>query len=104
LAQNNFTCALNQANAALAIDKSNTFAIELKQQAQAAQKQLLASQNTVDNLLVEAQSCLDKKNYTCAIAKSEAALAVIPGNSQATGIRNRAVEPQRKIKAGFSIQ
>lgn len=104
LAQNNFPCAINQANAALAIDKSNTFAIELKQQAQAAQKQFLASQNTVDNLLTEAQSCLDKKNYTCAIAKSEAALAVIPGNSQATSIRNRAVETQRKIKAGFSIQ
>lgn len=104
LAQNNFTCAITQANAALAVDKSNTFAIELKQQAQAAQKQFLASQNTVDNLLAEAQSCLEKKNYTCAIAKSEAALAVIPGNSQATSIRNRAVETQRKIKAGFSIQ
>ncbi|HMW50233.1 MAG TPA: hypothetical protein PKC70_18190, partial [Cellvibrionaceae bacterium] len=104
LAQNNFSCAITQANAALAIDKTNPSAIELKQQAQAAQKQNAASQNTVDNLLAEAQSCLDKKNYTCAIAKSEAALAVIPGNSQATSIRNRAVETQRKIKAGFSIQ
>jgi serine/threonine protein kinase len=104
LAQNNFTCAITQANAALAIDRGNTSAIELKQQAQSAQKQTLAAQNTVNDLLDQAQSCLDNKNYACAIAKSEAALSVIPGNSQASSIRSRAAETQRKIKAGFSIQ
>lgn len=104
LAQNNFACALTQANAALAVDRSNTSAIELKQQAQSGQKQAATSQNTVDELLSQAQACLDKKNYACAIAKSEAALSVIPGNSQAASIHTRAVETQRKIKSGFSIQ
>ncbi|MEY4588032.1 MAG: hypothetical protein RL497_108 [Pseudomonadota bacterium] len=104
LTQNNFTCAIDKANAALSIDKANPSAIELKQQAQLAQKQTQATQGTVNNLLEQAQACLDKKNYACAIAKSEAALAVIPGNSQATSIRTRAVETQRSIKAGFSIQ
>ena len=104
LTQNNFACAMAQANAALAIDRGNAGAIELKQQAQAAQKQTQAAQNTVNDLLSQAQACLDNKNYACAIAKSEAALSVIPGNSQATTIHSRAVETQQRIKAGFKIQ
>lgn len=104
LAQNNFSCALAQANAALALDRTHTGAVELKQQAQSGQKQAAAAQTTVNDLLQQAQECLDKKNYACAIAKSEAAMAIIPGNSHAQGIHNRAVETQRKVKSGFSIQ
>jgi len=106
LAQKKYECAIRQADAVLQLDSANASAMEVKQTAAVADKQIREAQEKVNRILTQAKECLEKqKNYTCAIAKAEAALDVIPNNAEAIAIKTRAQETQRKIKeTGFTIK
>jgi regulator of sirC expression with transglutaminase-like and TPR domain len=97
---------MTQADAALAIDSANGQAMEVKQTAAVADKQIRESQEKVTRILTQAKECLEQqKNYSCAIAKAEAALDVMPNNADALAIKKRAQDTQRKIKeTGFTIK
>lgn len=106
LTQKKYDCAIKQADAALALDAANGSAMEVKQTAAVADKQIRDAQEKVAKIVAQAKECLEKqKNYTCAIAKAEAALDLIPNNTEAQAIKTRAQETQRKIKeTGFNIK
>jgi serine/threonine protein kinase len=99
LQQKKYDCALKQADAALALDPANGRAMEIKQTALVADQQTRDAEAKVAKMLSQARDCLDKqKNYSCAIAKAEAALDVIPNHAGAAAIKLRAQETLRKIK------
>lgn len=106
LNQKKYVCALEQANGALAIDSNYGPAISLRQSASLGQQQAQEGEAKVKTILAEASTCLDQqKNYSCAIAKAEAALAIIPNHPQAKEIKQRAEETQQRIKdTGFTIR
>ena len=106
LAQKKYDCAISHADIVLGLDPANGPAMEVKQTAAVADKQIREAQEKVARILSQAKECLDKqKNYTCAIAKAEAALDVIPNNAEAIAVKTRAQDIQRKIKeTGFTIK
>ncbi len=106
LQQKKYDCAIKQANVVLTLDAANSRAMEIKQTASAEAQQGREAEEKVEKILAQAQDCLDKKkNYSCAIAKAEAALDVMPNNPKAIAIKTRAQETQRKIKeTGFTIK
>jgi tetratricopeptide (TPR) repeat protein len=106
LQQKKYECAIKQADATLALDAANGPAMEVKQTAAVADKQIRDAQDKVAKILSQAKECLDKqKNYTCAIAKAEAALDIVPNHAEAMSLKTRAQDIQRKIKeTGFTIK
>lgn len=100
----NVSCAQNKADEVLALDSANTAAIELQQSIKLAAQQRQANAATLDNFLREAESCFEKKNYSCAIAKSESALAIMPGSNTAIAMKNKAMEAQNRAKKQIVIQ
>jgi len=105
-AQKKYDCAIQQANGVLAMDAANGPAMEIKQSSAVIQQQGRDADGRIAKILQQARDCLEKqKNYSCAIAKAEAALDLSPNNSEAFAIKNRAQETQRKIKeTGFTIK
>ncbi len=102
--QQKYDCALSKAEAVLASDATNTEAIALKQRTQISLQQQQETSIKVKKLLVEADGCMDKKNYACAIAKAESALDLSPNNKDALAKKRKAQETQQKLKeSGFNI-
>ncbi len=105
LMEHKYDCALAQATNAPQLNTSSPQAVEVKQAALLAKQQQAEAESKVASLLEQAQVCLDKKNYSCAIAKSEAALDLIPQHPAALSIRNTAQDTQRRLKeSGFNIK
>ncbi len=105
LSARDYSCAVNSANRILELDPANAQAIEVKQTASLAQEQASALTGKVNRLMADAQSCMDKKNYSCAIAKAESVLELDTSYQPATALKNRAQETQRKLKeSGFTIK
>lgn len=101
-----YDCAIQQADAALELNSNYGPAITLKQSAALAQQQAREASVKVNTILAEAKTCLEKqKNYSCAIAKAEAALNIIPDHREATDIKQRAQQTQQRLKeTGFNIR
>jgi len=104
LSSGDAACAQRKADEVLALDSANAAAIEVTQSIKLAAQQRQANAATLDNFLSEAQSCYDKKNYSCAIAKSESALAIMPNSSKALAMKKRAMEAQSQAKRTIVIQ
>lgn len=102
LKKHDFNCALRQAEAALALDSQHPPAVALQESARQGQQQA----TRVKAILEEARVCMDQqKNYSCAIAKAEAALNLIPNHEEAKLIRDNALEIQQRLKeTGFTIR
>ena len=103
-AAGNVACTQSKAEEVLALDSANTAAIELQQSIKLAAQQRQANAATLDSFLREAESCYDDKNYSCAIAKSESALAIMPGSNSAMAMKNKAMEAQNRAKKQIVIQ
>jgi len=102
--QRNFDCTLKKVEEVIAKDSTNTDAIALKQRAEIAKQQQQETTQKVKKLLSEADDCMVKKNYACAIAKAESALDLSPNNKDALAKKRNAQETQRKLKeSGFNI-
>lgn len=103
--QKNYNCAITKATNALAIDPANVQAVEIKQAANLAQQQRIENSRKIDKLLAEATECMNKKNYSCTIAKAESALDLDAGNANALALKVKAQDTQRKLKeTGFTIK
>lgn len=102
--QQKYDCVLTKADQVLANDVANAEAIALKQRAEIAQQQQQEISIRVKKLLAEADQCMSKKNYACAIAKAESALDLSPNNKDALAKKRKAQETQQKLKeSGFNI-
>ncbi|MEW5891007.1 MAG: hypothetical protein AB1768_18655 [Pseudomonadota bacterium] len=58
----------------------------------------------VAGMLEDAEACMGRKQYDCAIASAKAALRVAPGNANATAILRRAEAEQKRALEGIAIQ
>lgn len=105
LSARDYACAVNSANRILELDPANAQAIEVKQSASLAQEQAGALTGKISRLMADARGCMEKKNYSCAIAKAESVLELDAGYQAATTLKNHALETQRKLKeTGFTIK
>lgn len=102
--QQRYDCAVSKADEVLTSDPANADAIALKQRADIARQQQQEISLRVKKLLAEADVCMNKKNYACAIAKAESALDLSPNNKDALAKKRKALETQQKLKeSGFNI-
>ena len=105
LQQADYECALALSANVLVQDPANAQAVEIKQSANLARQQQKSLATKLDKLLVEANACMKKKNYACAIAEAESALDLDSANKQAKELKTLAQETQRKLKeTGFTIK
>lgn len=104
LGMNDFACVVERANQLRSADPGNAGALELEQSAAAGREQQRFREQTVAGFLQEAEDCFQRKNYSCTIAKSESALAIIPRHPGASALIRRADEAQSKAKMNISIQ
>jgi hypothetical protein len=100
----NYDCASGKANEVLALDSTNAEAIEIQQSIKLALAQQQANEKTVTSFLRAADACYQKRNYSCAIAKSESALAIIPNSTNANAMKKKAENAQDKAKRSISIE
>ncbi|MFU8764396.1 MAG: serine/threonine-protein kinase [Haliea sp.] len=104
LGMNDFACVDGRAAQLRSADPGNAGALELEQAAAAGREQQRFREQTVEGFLKEAEDCFQRKNYSCTIAKSESALAIIPRHTAASALIRRADEAQSKAKMNISIQ
>ncbi len=103
--QNKYDCVIAKVDQVLVQDSSHAEAIALKQRSEIAKQQQLEVVQKVKKLLAEADECMFKKNYACAIAKAESALDLSPANKDALSTKRKAQETQQKLKeSGFNIR
>ena len=105
-----FACAKKSADNALVLNSTNEARI-LQRNAEMAlieQKRNLLekkrNKEKADSMIVQARQCLAKKQYDCAIAKSEFALNLVPKYSSALNTLKQATEERQKLKTSFSLQ
>ena len=105
-----FACAKKSADNALVLNSTNEARI-LQRNAEMAlieQKRNLLekkrNKEKADSMIVQARECLAKKQYDCAIAKSEFALNLVPKYLSALNTLKQATEERQKLKTSFSLQ
>lgn len=100
-----YRCVLARVTEILDRDPGNSDAIVLKQRAELAEQQQREVNQKVQKLLAEADVCMIRKNYACAIAKAETALDLAPKSQEALAKKRKALETQQKLKeSGFNIR
>ncbi|WP_162300060.1 serine/threonine-protein kinase [Kineobactrum sediminis] len=104
LESGNFDCADDRVAQLLAANPDSSRATELRRSVASARQQQQFRETTVAGFLQEAQDCLERKNYSCSIAKSESALAIIPRHPDASAMIRRADEAQQKAKKNIAIE
>lgn len=105
LLRRDYDCAMVLSENVLVVDPAHARAVEIKQSATLAQQQSRSLGAKVDKLLSDANACMNKKNYSCAIAKAESALDLDAGNKKALELKMLALDTQRKLKeTGFNIR
>lgn len=104
LQMNDFTCVDDRVAQLRAADADSAGALELQQAAAAGREQQRFREQTVAGFLEEAEDCFQRKNYSCTIAKSESALAIIPRHPGASALIRQAGDAQNKAKMNISIQ
>jgi serine/threonine protein kinase len=104
LDRSDFACAAERAQAALDERPGAPDAIALKQSIEAARDQLAADRERVQTFLSQAGDCFERRDYSCAIARAESALALLPGEPSAKAMIEKAEAAQRKLKMNIQIQ
>ena len=99
-----FTCAEERVDQLRQLDPDGSDAGELQQAIAAAREQQRFREQTVAGFLQEAETCFQRKDYSCAIAKSESALAIMPAHQPAKNMIQRANNAQKKAKLNISIE
>lgn len=104
LEREDFACAEERVSLLRDLNPDNPLASELERAIVAGREQRQFRQQTVAGFLNEADTCFARKDYSCAIAKSESALAIIPAHAAAKKMIERANEAQKKAKLSISIE
>lgn len=95
LANNDYATVLVKTDEALQLRSNDAGATALKNEAMAAQQAIAAKASQdgqYSNLMSSAQSAYDGKDYTTAIAQTESALGIRPGDPAAVDLRKRAMD------------
>ena len=100
----NYNCTVENTDEILKYKPDNKDALTLKQKALSAIQVIGENQARVGKILENGKACLNRKDYSCAIAKSESALEIIPDNEAALALKKEAREAIRKLKASITIQ
>jgi len=104
LRQNDFSCAMAKADAALALMPSYSQAVALKQRAVVASEQHRTAVARADELVNQAAACLKAGNFNCAVAKSDSALDFVPQYPKALQLKQQAQARQEQLKRSISIK
>lgn len=99
-----FACGDSRLAELNTLDPGNVAGIELQQALAAAREQQRSNQRLVAGILNEARACEERKDYSCAIAKSETALAIVPGHAEASATAARARQAQQQAKRAIAIE
>lgn len=102
--QRNYTCTSKYAEQAIALKPENSDAQELYQTSIYEQKQILRNLERADKVLQDGKKCLDKLDYSCAIAKSESALEFVPHYEKALQLKRDATESLNRVKKNIQIE
>lgn len=104
LTQQNYTCAEQHAQAALATGADPVAAQTLVQRVAFAKAEYESSLRKAQNVLAKGETCLQKKNYSCAIASSESALEFVPDYPPALQLRTQAQQAVERLKSQIVIE
>ena len=100
----NYNCSVENADEVLKYQADNKNALALKQKALFAMQVIEENQARVNKMLKNGKACFNRKDYSCAIAKSESALEILPDSEAALALKKAATEAIRKLKASITIQ
>ncbi|MDH5179433.1 MAG: protein kinase [Gammaproteobacteria bacterium] len=99
-----YDCTIEAAKQALSIRPGNADAEALFEKADYAKKQDAANTARADKVLATGLKCFKQKNYSCAIAKSEAALEFAPSHRGALKLKKDAQGELDKLKKSIIIE
>lgn len=103
LASKDYSCAISKSQSLLKIDEANIEAIKIEQAASNARKVQQDNINRVNSLMAKANECFDKKNYTCAISRSESALEIMPNHAKAKALITRSKDSINQLKNSIKL-
>lgn len=103
MARQDYNCVIKSSQSLLALDATNIDAIKLDQAAKSAQRVQQENKSRVDSLLTKAEECFSKKNYTCAISRSESALEIMPENAQAKALIKKSKQSINQLKSSIKL-
>lgn len=70
----------------------------------AVQRQRESEQRALQQMIGNARTCLDKRNYSCAITNADNVLSLDPGNKSARDLKRLAEDMQNKATANIRIE
>ncbi|WP_168204091.1 serine/threonine protein kinase [Aliikangiella coralliicola] len=102
--QQNYPCAIENAEEALKIKSEHSGATAIIQNATYAQGQQQQNLDKANNILKDGRRCFSKYDYSCAIAKSESALEFVPGHRAALKLKADAERAIKNAKGAIKIE
>jgi serine/threonine protein kinase len=102
LDKKDFDCSIRNSQQALALKSGDPKATALAQKATGAKNQQMETMNKAKGSLDEGLTCFKNKDYKCAIAKSEAALQLVPEYKEAIDLKQSAEKEKKKSMPVFS--
>lgn len=99
-----YACAEKHAEAAVATGIDPVRAQTLAQRVAFAQAEYASNLQKAKNVLAKGQACLQKKNYSCAIASSDSALEFVPDYPPALQLRASAQQAVERLKSQITIE
>ncbi|MDQ7049049.1 MAG: hypothetical protein Q9M92_05710 [Enterobacterales bacterium] len=67
-------------------------------------KKYRANISKANKIIKDGRNCLNKLNFSCALAKSESALEFVPQYKKALQLKRDATESLRKVKKNIKIE
>ncbi|VAW61491.1 Serine/threonine protein kinase [hydrothermal vent metagenome] len=102
-AKGDYTCSKKYAKLALKNKPGNSQAESLYEKSGYAMSRKTDNLRRANKVLQQGQQCFKRKNYSCAIAKSESALEFLPDHNPAIKLRNKAKQEIEKLKNSIII-
>lgn len=104
LIRKDYLCAEQQAQLAQGLGVDSLAAQGLTQRVAFAKSEYERNLQKAENVLAKGEACLQKKNYSCAIASSESALEFVPDYPPALQLRRTAEQAVEKLKSQIIIE
>ena len=101
LDKKDFDCSIRHSQQALSLKSGDPKATTLAQKATNAKNQHIEMMGKLKKTLEEGHTCFKDKDYKCAIAKSDDALQLVPGNKEATDLKKSAETEKKKSAASL---
>jgi len=102
--QARYSCAINHLNKALQAKPMDESASSLLLKSEFELKKYQANVAKANKIIQDGRKCLNKLNFSCALAKSESALEFVPKYKKALQLKRDATESLRKVKKNIKIE